>query len=197
MDEKNTMDNKLLREKIRIVWTIILLATLIIFLATGCASKRVVKKDIVTKEKEKTEQTSTSKENSVVKKDVTTISNEDVKEADKVTQINEKFDDTGTLKEKTTTTWEKDKNVSKGTKTSDRTVQENATETKDKVTTEKTGKTEDNSITDEEIDGTKGVREVKFLIGKIAVAVALLLLAVFYWRNKKLIDGIFTKIVKK
>lgn len=32
------MDNKLLRKKIRLVWTIILLATLIIFLATGCKS---------------------------------------------------------------------------------------------------------------------------------------------------------------
>ncbi len=32
------MDNKLLRKKIRLVWTVILLATLIIFLATGCKS---------------------------------------------------------------------------------------------------------------------------------------------------------------
>ena len=42
MDEKNTMANKLLREKIRLVWTIILLATLIIFLATGCKTKTVL-----------------------------------------------------------------------------------------------------------------------------------------------------------
>lgn len=186
-----------MKDKKQIVWFIVLLGILIVFLATGCASKKVIKKDLTTNEKEKTEQTSTKSENNVIKKDVTIISNEDVKEADKITQINEKFNDSGTLKEKTTTTWEKDKNVSKGSQTSDRTVEENTTETKDKVTTEKTGKTEDNSITDEEIDGTKGVREVKFLIGKIAVAVALLLLAVFYWRNKKMIDGIFTKIVKK
>lgn len=36
------MDNKLLRKKIRIVWTVILLATLIIFLATGCKTKTVL-----------------------------------------------------------------------------------------------------------------------------------------------------------
>ena len=36
------MDNKLLRKKIRLVWTIILLATLIIFLATGCKTKTVL-----------------------------------------------------------------------------------------------------------------------------------------------------------
>ena len=41
-NEKNTMDNKLLRKKIRIVWTVILLATLIIFLATGCRTIRYV-----------------------------------------------------------------------------------------------------------------------------------------------------------
>ena len=37
-NEKNTMDNK----KIRLVWTVILLATLIIFLATGCKTKTVL-----------------------------------------------------------------------------------------------------------------------------------------------------------
>ena len=36
------MDNKLLREKIRLVWTIILLAILIVFLLTGCKTKTVL-----------------------------------------------------------------------------------------------------------------------------------------------------------
>ena len=36
------MDNKLLREKIRIVWTIILLAILVVFLLTGCKTKKVL-----------------------------------------------------------------------------------------------------------------------------------------------------------
>lgn len=40
--EKNTMDNKLLRKKIRLVWTIILLAILIVFLLTGCKTKTVL-----------------------------------------------------------------------------------------------------------------------------------------------------------
>ena len=41
-DEKNTMDNKLLCEKIRLVWTVILLAILAIFLLTGCKTKTVL-----------------------------------------------------------------------------------------------------------------------------------------------------------
>jgi hypothetical protein len=36
------MDNKLLREKIRIVWTIILLVIPIVFLLTGCKAKTVL-----------------------------------------------------------------------------------------------------------------------------------------------------------
>ncbi len=40
--EKNTMDNKLLREKIRLVWTIILVAILIVFLLTGCKAETVL-----------------------------------------------------------------------------------------------------------------------------------------------------------
>lgn len=36
------MDNKLLREKIRLVWTIILLAILIVFLMTGCKAETVL-----------------------------------------------------------------------------------------------------------------------------------------------------------
>ena len=40
--EKNIMDNKLLREKIRLVWTIILLAILVVFLLTGCKTKTVL-----------------------------------------------------------------------------------------------------------------------------------------------------------
>lgn len=40
--EKNTMDNKLLREKIRIVWTVILVAILVVFLLTGCKTKTVL-----------------------------------------------------------------------------------------------------------------------------------------------------------
>ncbi len=43
------MDNKLLRKKIRIVWTIILLATLIIFLATGCKPKQIIQERTITK----------------------------------------------------------------------------------------------------------------------------------------------------
>lgn len=38
--EKNTMDNKLLRKKIRLVWTVILLAILSLF--TGCKTKTVL-----------------------------------------------------------------------------------------------------------------------------------------------------------
>lgn len=41
-NEKNTMDNKLLRKKIRIVWTVILLAILVVFLLTGCKTKTVL-----------------------------------------------------------------------------------------------------------------------------------------------------------
>ena len=40
--EKNIMDNKLLREKIRLVWTVILLAILVVFLLTGCKTKTVL-----------------------------------------------------------------------------------------------------------------------------------------------------------
>jgi hypothetical protein len=40
--EKNTMDNKLLREKIRIVWTVILLVIPIVFLLTGCKAETVL-----------------------------------------------------------------------------------------------------------------------------------------------------------
>jgi len=36
------MDNKLLREKIRLVWTVILLAILIVFLLTGCKTKTIL-----------------------------------------------------------------------------------------------------------------------------------------------------------
>lgn len=36
------MDNKLLRKKIRLVWTVILLAILIVFLLTGCKTKTVL-----------------------------------------------------------------------------------------------------------------------------------------------------------
>jgi len=36
------MDNKLLREKIRLVWTVILLAILVVFLLTGCKTKTVL-----------------------------------------------------------------------------------------------------------------------------------------------------------
>ena len=36
------MDNKLLREKIRLVWTIILVAILVVFLLTGCKTKTVL-----------------------------------------------------------------------------------------------------------------------------------------------------------
>jgi len=36
------MDNKLLREKKRLVWTIILLAILVVFLLTGCKTKTVL-----------------------------------------------------------------------------------------------------------------------------------------------------------
>jgi hypothetical protein len=36
------MDNKLLRKKIRLVWTVILLAILIVFLLTGCKAETVL-----------------------------------------------------------------------------------------------------------------------------------------------------------
>lgn len=36
------MDNKLLREKIRLVWTVILVAILVVFLLTGCKTKTVL-----------------------------------------------------------------------------------------------------------------------------------------------------------
>ncbi len=36
------MDNKLLRKKIRIVWTVILLAILVVFLLTGCKTKTIL-----------------------------------------------------------------------------------------------------------------------------------------------------------
>lgn len=36
------MDNKLLRKKIRIVWTVILVAILVVFLLTGCKTKTVL-----------------------------------------------------------------------------------------------------------------------------------------------------------
>lgn len=36
------MDNKLLRKKIRLVWTVILLAILVVFLLTGCKTKTVL-----------------------------------------------------------------------------------------------------------------------------------------------------------
>lgn len=36
------MDNKLLREKIRIVWAVILIAVLVAFLLTGCKSKTIL-----------------------------------------------------------------------------------------------------------------------------------------------------------
>lgn len=36
------MDNKLLREKIRLVWAVILLAILVVFLLTGCKTKTVL-----------------------------------------------------------------------------------------------------------------------------------------------------------
>ena len=36
------MDNKLLRKKIRLVWTIILVAILVVFLLTGCKTKTVL-----------------------------------------------------------------------------------------------------------------------------------------------------------
>jgi hypothetical protein len=36
------MDNKLLHEKIRIVWTVILLAILVVFLLTGCKTETVL-----------------------------------------------------------------------------------------------------------------------------------------------------------
>lgn len=36
------MDNKLLREKIRIIWTVILIAILVVFLLTGCKTKTVL-----------------------------------------------------------------------------------------------------------------------------------------------------------
>lgn len=36
------MDNKLLRKKIRLIWTVILLAILIVFLLTGCKTKTVL-----------------------------------------------------------------------------------------------------------------------------------------------------------
>lgn len=39
---ENTMANKLLREKIRIVWTVILIAILVVFLLTGCKTKTVL-----------------------------------------------------------------------------------------------------------------------------------------------------------
>ena len=40
--EKNTMDNQLLRKKIRLVWAVILLAILIVFLLTGCKTETVL-----------------------------------------------------------------------------------------------------------------------------------------------------------
>ena len=36
------MDNKLLRKKIRLVWTVILLAILVVFLLTGCKTKTIL-----------------------------------------------------------------------------------------------------------------------------------------------------------
>ena len=42
INEKNIMDNKLLRKKIRLVWTVILLAILIVFLLTGCKTKTIL-----------------------------------------------------------------------------------------------------------------------------------------------------------
>lgn len=36
------MDNKLLREKIRLVWTVILVAILVVFLLTGCKTKTIL-----------------------------------------------------------------------------------------------------------------------------------------------------------
>lgn len=43
------MDNKLLREKIRIVWTIILVATIAIFLLAGCKPKQIIQERTITK----------------------------------------------------------------------------------------------------------------------------------------------------
>ena len=48
-NEKNTMDNKLLRKKIRLVWTVILLAILVVFLLTGCKPKQIIQERTVTK----------------------------------------------------------------------------------------------------------------------------------------------------
>lgn len=43
------MDNQLLRKKIRLVWTVILLAILIVFLLTGCKPKQIIQERTVTK----------------------------------------------------------------------------------------------------------------------------------------------------
>jgi len=43
------MDNQLLREKIRLVWTVILVAILVVFLLTGCKPKQIIQERTVTK----------------------------------------------------------------------------------------------------------------------------------------------------
>lgn len=43
------MANKLLREKIRLVWTVILVATIAIFILTGCKPKQIIQERTITK----------------------------------------------------------------------------------------------------------------------------------------------------
>ena len=63
------MDNKLLREKIRIVWTVILLAILVVFLLTGCKTETV----LVPVEKVKTEYRDRLRVDSVYNRDTVNI----------------------------------------------------------------------------------------------------------------------------
>lgn len=98
------MDNKLLREKIRLVWTVILVATIAIFLLTGCKPKQIIQERVVTKIDStevlflKSELTKLTIENKTLKTDLERFREENIKLRSDVSKHEIKYNTDAPLK---------------------------------------------------------------------------------------------------
>lgn len=127
-------------------------------------------------------------------KDVVEKNNENISEAEKTTRIVEKFDSVGRLDTRWITVTEKDKNVSKGIETSDKSKISMSDKTKiiaDSSANEniayKTTVNEneiDKSKIDNETDSSKGIRRISIFIFSISFFIVLAFVIYMYFKRK-------------
>ncbi len=131
---------------------------------------------------------------SVTIKDVVETNNENISEAEKTTQIVEKFDSVGRLDTRWVSVIEKNKNVSKGIETSDKSknlMSDKTTIIADSSANEniayKTTINEnkiDKSKVDSETDNSKGIRRTSIFVFAISFFIVIALVIYMYFKRK-------------